>query len=168
MHGNFLRLSHLLNVGPRTKRCAACLSVNLWVFYFLLYFIPRSTLIIWATMVCDTPYFLARSRWQSGSVQSMSFATLFTRLFVGTSGVPGFSLCFLLEDFFRPFFSLALMILLTAIAETEISSCARFLLTFLHDFKKWYISKTRPLMNSLVFSTIFKHKIKSFFCNLAK
>ena len=78
-------------------------------------------------------------------------------------GFPGFLLCFLLEDFFQAFFSSALMMLLTVIAQTEIPSCARFLLTFLDDFKKWYISKTHPLTNSLVFLTIFKDKSKNFF-----
>ena len=141
--------SHLLNVGPRLRRCLACLSVNLWVFCFLLYFIPRSK--VRATVICDTPYFLSRSRWRVESAQSMTFATLLTSLFVRTSDLPWFAL----EKFPGPLFFLYWWYYWLF--------CCKLKFLVLHDFKKWYTPKTRPLMNLLVFLTIFKDQWKSFF-----
>ena len=124
--------------------------------------------IIRPTVVFDTPYFLARSRWRGGSAQSMSFATSFTSFFVRTSGVPGFFLCFLLEDFFRALF-------LWHWWCYRLSSCKlKFLL--LQDFclPFWTILKSgafpkHTLLGTRSFSRSFlKIKAKTFFCNLSK
>ena len=153
------------------KRCARCLSINLWVFCFFLYFISKSMPIIWATVVFDTSYFLPRSRWRDGSVQSMSFPTFFTTLFVRTSGLPGFLLCFLLEDFFRAFFLWHWWCYWLSSRKLKTLLVQDFCLPFCTTFKSGTFPKHTLLQKFsfvrglffCVFSTIFKDKNKNCF-----